>query len=217
MNFASTLFSGGLKSVLGCAVLLAAAPLSVLADHHEVAGFAVPSGDYVLEDTHGYITFSYSHLGFSTPQVGFNSFDLTLAADAKNPEASALAVTIDATSIDSRVAEFDEHLNGADYFDTAKHPQITFASTAIKRTGEATFDVVGDLTIKGVTKPVTLAATINKAATHPMRRVPAIGISATGTVLRSDWGLGKYAPAVGDEVTLMVTAELVPAEQVPAG
>ncbi|MEM6708270.1 MAG: YceI family protein [Pseudomonadota bacterium] len=191
-----------------CASFGAAA---ALADHHE--GFGVPSGNYVLEDTHGYITFSYSHLGFSTPHIGFDAFDVSLTADASKPEASNIAVTIDAKSINSRVAKFDEHLNADDFFDTAKYPEITFNSTAITRTGKDTFDITGDLTIKDTTKPVTLAATINKAANHPMRKVPTIGVNAEGKLMRSEWGLGKYAPAVGDEITLMVTAELIQAKR----
>ncbi len=172
-------------------------------------GFAVPSGAYELENTHGYITFSYNHLGFSTPHVGFNTFDVALEANSEDPTQSSVNVTIDAASIDSRVAEFDKHLNGADYFDTANHPEITFKSTKMVATGTSTFDVTGDLTIKGVTKPVTLNATINKADNHPMRGVPTIGLSATGSLSRSEWGLGKYVPAVGDEVRIYITVELI--------
>ena len=171
--------------------------------------FGVPSGSYVLEDTHGYITFTYSHLGFSTPHITFDQFDVALTADSDKPQRSQVEVTIDASSINSRVAEFDEHLNGADYFDTSKYPKITFASTSVTSTGDNTFDVVGDLTIKGATQAVTLQATINKAANHPMRKVPTIGMSATGTVSRTAMGLGKFVPAVGDEVTLFITAELI--------
>lgn len=117
-------------------------------------------------------------------------------------------MVIDAASINSRVAKFDEHLNGDDFFDTANHPSISFDSTSVTKTGDNTFDVTGDLTIKGMTKPVTLAATINKAANHPMRKVPTIGISASTTLLRSDWGLGKFAPNVGDEVTIDIQVEM---------
>ncbi len=169
---------------------------------------SVPSGAYGLDKTHGYITFSYSHLGFSNPHVGFDAFDVALELDSDNPEASELSVKIDAASINSRVPDFDDHLNDDDFFDTANHPSITFTSTGITSTGDGTFDVAGDLVIKGISKPVTLAATINKAAMHPMRKIPTIGVSATAKVNRSDWGLGLYAPAVGDEVTLMIEVEL---------
>lgn len=176
------------------------------------AEYSVPGGKYVLENTHGYITFSYSHLGFSTPHIGFDSFDVSLDTDPKNIESSQVSVTIDAASINSRVDEFDKHLNGSDFFDTANHGEISFTSTSVKTNDDGTLSVTGDLTIKDVTKPITLATTINKAANHPMRKVPTIGVSASGTLSRGEWGLGKYAPAVGDEVTLYITVELIKAD-----
>lgn len=183
--------------------LLCCLPIAALADLT-----AIPSGKYTLDKTHGYITFSYSHLGFSTPQVAFNTFDVNLNLDTQNPQKSTLEVLIDAASIDSRVEEFDEHLRGEEYFNTAKFPNITFQSTAIKATGENTFDIVGDLTIMGQTHPVTFATIINKAAKNPLKKVDALGVSAEAKILRSQWGLGRYAPAVGDEVTIQVTVEM---------
>ncbi len=190
-----------LRTTIAGLVLLSTAPA--------LAEFNVPSGQYVLENTHGYITFSYSHLGFSNPHIGFDRFTVDLTADAANPEKSAVSVVIDAASIESRVDEFNEHLVGEDYFDTAKFPEISFQSTSVVATGDNTFDVTGDLTIKGITKPVTLATTINKAAEHPMRKVPTIGLSGTTKLLRSEFGLGRFAPAVGDEVEIFVTAEMI--------
>ncbi len=175
----------------------------------ETIAWDVPSGEYRLEKTHAYITFSYSHLGFSNPHVGFERFDATLMADAQAPENSRIEVSIEAASISSRVAEFDEHLNDEEFFDTEKHPEITFTSTQVKSTGEDTFDVTGDLTIKGVTKPVVLATRINKADTNPIFKAPAIGISATALISRSDWGLGQHVPMVGDAVSLRIEAELI--------
>ena len=188
---------------------LIAAGLLLVAGASNAAEFGVPSGKYVLENTHGYITFSYSHLGFSTPHVGFNSFNVEVDANSEDPAQSSISVTIDAASIDSRVDEFDDHLRGGDYFDAENHPTITFKSTGIEVTGESTFAVTGDLSIKGITKAVTLDATINKAANHPMRKVPTIGVSASGKLSRSEWGLGKYTPMVGDEVSLYITVELI--------
>ena len=186
-----------------CAAMLLAVPLGATAD---LSG--VPSGDYTLDSSHGYITFTYSHLGFSHPRVGFNRFDTKLELDSSNPENSTIEVSIDASSIDSRVAEFNEHLNGADFFNTAEFPTITFKSTNIEATGDNTFDVSGDLTILGTTKPVTLAATINKAGDHPMLNVPTVGVSASAKLMRSEWGLGAYVPAVSDEVELSIEVEL---------
>lgn len=168
----------------------------------------VPSGNYGLDKSHGYISYTYSHMGYSTPHVGFNSFDVELTLDSENPANSTVNVTIDATSIDSRVENFNGHLNGPNFFDTANHPTITFRSTSVEALGEDKFNVTGDLTIKGVSKPVTLDTTINKAADHPMRKIPIIGVSATATVSRSDWGLTRAVPNVGDEITIYISVEL---------
>ena len=186
------------------AVTLLALPFSASADLS-----SVPSGLYTLDSSHGYITFTYSHLGFSNPRVGFNSFDAKLELDSDAPENSTIGVTIDASSIDSRVAEFNEYLNSSDFFNTAEHPTITFESTKVETTGDNTFDVTGNLTILGTTKPVTLAATINKAANHPMMDVPTVGVSASARIKRSEWGLGAYVPAVSDEVVLSIEVELL--------
>jgi polyisoprenoid-binding protein YceI len=168
----------------------------------------VPSGQYGLDSDHGYITFSYSHLGFSNPHVAFKSFTVDLNLDNENPENSTVNVTIDATSLDSRVDVFNGHLNGPNFFDTANHPTITFTSTAIEMTGEDTMNVQGDLTIKGVSKPVTLMAKINQAGNHPMRKTPWIGVEAETKISRSDWGLTRAVPNVGDEVTIWISVEL---------
>jgi polyisoprenoid-binding protein YceI len=193
----------------------AIAPLMLAISSAAVADLSeVPSGTYSLDSTHGYITISYSHLGFSNPHVGFDSFDVTLEFDSKNPAHSEIDVDIDATSIDSRVEKFNDHLNSGDFFETAKYPDITFKSTQITKTGaDDTFEVTGDLTIKGKSVPVTLVAEINKAAIHPMRKVPTIGVSAQGKVNRSDWGLDRNVPYVGDEVTIMIEVELLQAKE----
>lgn len=168
----------------------------------------VPSGNYGLDKTHAYISFTYSHLGFSNPHVGFNSFDVDLSFDSDNLANSAVAVTIDAKSVDSRVDEFNEHLNDEDLFDTENYPTITFNSTNIKWTGDNALDVTGDLTIKGTTRAVTLRTKINKAANHPMAKLPTIGISAMAKVSRSEFGLSVAVPMVSDEVTIYIEAEL---------
>ncbi|MGI9271913.1 MAG: YceI family protein [Woeseiaceae bacterium] len=190
-----------LRALLSALLLgLAGNALADLAD--------VPSGEYGLDKSHGYISFSYSHFGYSNPHVGFNSFDLTLDLDSANPEKSSVEVVIDATSVDSRVPNFNGHLNGPNFFDTAKHPTITFTSTAFNSTGEDTYDVVGDLTIKGVTQSVTLQATVNKAAEHPRKKTPIVGVDAKGTVSRSAFGMDRAVPNVSDEVKLYISVEM---------
>jgi polyisoprenoid-binding protein YceI len=184
------------------------AVLLALASNAQADLSDVPSGEYGLDDHHGYITFTYSHIGFSTPLVGFREFDANLTLDSENPANSSIQVVIDTTSIDSRVDEFDDHLRSGDFFDTDNHPNATFESTNIQQNADGTFAVTGDLTIKGITKSVTLDATLNKAAMHPMNKQPTVGFSAETQVLRSEFGLGRAVPAVGDEVTIYITVEM---------
>jgi len=167
----------------------------------------VPSGSYTMDKTHGYVTFSYSHFGLSNPQLRFRDIDAVLTLNSDIPENSVLSVEIDATSIDSGVDIFDEHLNSPDWFDTAKHGKITFKSTGFTRLGTTTGTMSGDLTIMGITKPLTLDVILLAAKPHPFKKVPAIGIEARGQLKRSDFGLGKYAPGVTDEVDLLISAE----------
>ncbi len=183
--------------------------LAALAATAEADVRELPAGEYGLDETHAYITFSYSHLGFSNPHIGFNRFDATLDLNPGDLAQSELDVTIDAASIDSRVAEFDEHLNGGDYFDTAAFPEIRFESTRVSGDAETGLKVTGDLTIKDTTRPVTLDVTLNKAGNNPISKAPTLGISARGTLKRSEFGLGAYVPAVSDEVAIVIEAEFV--------
>ena len=168
---------------------------------------ALPGGTYRLEPTHAYITMSYSHLGFSNPVLRFNSFDATAELNPEDPAASTLTVTIDPASIDSAVEAFDQHLTSPDMFDVANHPEITFVATDIAMEDGSTGTLTGDLTMKGITKPVTLDVTLNGAGEHPMNGADTFGISATGTLDRTEWDLGYAAPAVGTEVDLRIEAE----------
>lgn len=168
----------------------------------------VPSGDYALDKTHGYITYTYDHMGYSTPHVGFRSFDVDLTLNSEKPENSVVNVTIDATSIDSRVDVFNGHLNGPNFFDTANYPTITFKSTSVAVAGDNKLNVTGDLTIKGVTKSVTLDTTVLKAENHPMRKTPTVGVTAEAKVSRSDFGLTRAVPNVGDEISIFISVEM---------
>ncbi len=169
---------------------------------------SLPAGKYNVDPQHGYILFSYSHFGLSEPQVGFNTFEASIELDPESPSDSAVAVSIDVSSVDSRVDVFDGHLRSADWFDVESHPTATFTATSISTT-ENGHTITGDLTVKGITKEITLMAKVSTVATHPIQRVPAIGVSATGEIKRSDFDLGAYAPAVSDEVTLTIEAEFL--------
>ncbi len=173
----------------------------------EAYEITVPSGAYVVDKTHAYINFSYSHLGFSRPTIAFREIDATLNFNAEDPAASSVNVTVDASSIDTGVPVFDEHIADIQFFDIPNNPTITFNSTSMSQTGPKTGTMTGDLMIKGTTLPVTFDVVLRQAANHPMAGVPAIGVSATTTVKRSDFDMGAYAPNVSDEVDIVIEAE----------
>ena len=196
-----------MKKVLGASLLAALVAFGFNARPSSAADLGVPSGVYQNDPAHTYVAFSYTHMGYSHPILRFNTIAAKLDFNVDHPDQSKLDVTIDATSIDSGTSTFNEHLNSDRFFDTAKFKDITYKVTSIKLTGDHTGTVTGDLTIKGMTKPVTLNVTLNKAGMHPMRKAPALGFSATGTLKRSEWGLGTFVPNVSDDVNLMIEAE----------
>jgi polyisoprenoid-binding protein YceI len=106
------------------------------------------------------------------------------------------------------VPVFDEHLRGEDFFHTDEYPSISFVATSIEPKAESSYAVTGDLTMKGITKPITLDASI-VATIHPFREIPVVGVSASGEIKRSDWNLGAYAPSVSDEVILSIEVEML--------
>lgn len=173
---------------------------------------AVPSGSYQVDPTHAYINFQYNHLGLSNPTLSFDDFTVDLNLDSANPTMSALTVEIDAGSVITGSDIFKEHLSSADWFDVANHPKIIFTSSKIEANDDGTFNVAGDLNIKGISKPAALTVTINAAMNHPMSGKPVIGADAAGNLLRSDYGLDKFVPYVGDEIALSITAEMVKVE-----
>ncbi len=162
---------------------------------------------YKIDPNHTDVVARWSHFGFSHPIANFLQADGTLVYDAAKPTASRVEVTLPLAGLDAQVPDLTEHLRSADFFDAAQFPNATFKSTSVKAAGKGKLIVVGDLTIKGVTKPVTLNVTFNKAGVHPLGKREAIGFDATATVKRSEFGLGAYVPNVSDEVTLTITTE----------
>ncbi len=170
------------------------------------SAFAAPV-TYKLDPSHTNVIAQWNHFGFSNPYANFGQVDGTLVYDADDVSASSVQVTLPLTGLDSFVADFDEHLKSADFFDAASFPAATFKSTAVEAAGEGKLKVTGDLTIKDITQPVVLDVTLNKAGVHPMNQREAIGFDATATIKRSDFGVGAYVPNVGDEVKLRITTE----------
>ena len=161
---------------------------------------------YVVDPSHTFPRFSYNHMGLSKQILRFNETSGTVVLDAQAREAK-VDITIDMTSIDTGFATFDEHLQGEDFLDTSKFPTATFKSTKVVFEGDTPTQVEGDLTIKGITKPVTLQITSFFNGPHPMMKKDAIGANATATIKRSEFDAGKFAPAVSDEVVLDIALE----------
>ena len=172
-----------------------------------VAAITAVSGTYQLDPTHTDVLAQWTHFGFSQPSAHFGISEGTLVFDAADVGKSSVQVTMPITGIESFVDKLDEHLASGDFFDAAKFPNATFKSTSVAAAGTNKLTVTGDLTIKDITRPVTLDVTLNGAGEHPMLKKQAIGFSATATIKRSDFGVGAYAPNVSDEVQLRITTE----------
>ena len=170
------------------------------------SAFAAPV-TYKIDPSHTNVLASWNHFGYSNPSINFGQVDGTLVYDAEQVSASSVQVTLPLTGLSALADQFYDHLTSDKWFDAAKYPAATFKSTRVEAAGEGKLKVTGDLTIKGITKPVVLDVTLNKAGEHPMKKVPAIGFDATATVKRSDFGVGAYAPMVSDEVALKITTE----------
>lgn len=170
------------------------------------SAFAAPV-TYKLDPNHTVVLASWSHFGFSHPSVNFGQVDGSLTYDDKNVAASSVQVTLPLAGLNGFVPDFTEHLLSGDFFEADKYPSATFKSTKVEAAGAGKLKVTGNLTIKDQTKPVVLNVTLNKAAEHPMGKRPAIGFDAVSTIKRSDFGVGKFAPNVSDEVELRITTE----------
>lgn len=208
------------------ALMLAAAstllPLSsqVCAEDVPPASTApVPAGKYKVEKSHATLLFKVNHLGFSNYTARFKKFDAELQFDPNNLAASQLTATVDARSLETdfpypEQVDFNKALQKKDWLDTAQFPEMKYVSKKIELTGKNAMLIQGDLTLRGVTKPVVLNATYNGGyAGHPMDPNARIGFSAQGVLKRSEFGITYGIPApgttmgVGDEVTVIMELE----------
>ena len=182
---------------------LAVAALATLSG----AAFAAPE-TFVIDGAHTFPRFSYSHFGFSTQLSRFNKTSGKIVLD-REAKTGSVDVVIDTKSVDTGFDVFNGHIQGEDFLSTEKFPSATFKSTKVRFEGDKPVAVEGDLTIKGVTKPVTLTLTSFILQPHPMLKKDAIGANATTRISRTEFGAGKYAPNVGDEVTIDLAVEAI--------
>jgi polyisoprenoid-binding protein YceI len=162
---------------------------------------------YIYDPLHTQIRFSVDHLGFSHPQGKFDKFSGGFIFDQEKPELSSADITIDTGSINMGSAAWDTHMKSADFFDAAQFPAMNFKTTKVEKIGDTSGKITGDMTIHGITKPVTLDVTFNKAGIFPMNKNYVAGFSLTEMLKRSDFGIAYGLPGVGDEVALNIQVE----------
>jgi polyisoprenoid-binding protein YceI len=187
------------------------APAAASADGMTVPPNTAPAGAYTLDKAHTNLAFRVSHLGFSHYTADFDRVDGKLQFDPANPSAMSLEVSIDPKSLDLNTppAGFHDQLLGKQWLDAAAFPTITFKSTKVDVTGPQTANVTGDLTLHGVTKPVTLATTFNGGYAANAFDGARIGFSAHGTFKRSDFGIAYGLPAPGTNMGVSDNVDVI--------
>lgn len=200
-------------AALALQLLSAAAPAVAMPTPpaQAVAATTLPaSGDYKIDPTHAQVRMSWNHLGLSNPGAVFETVEGVIRIDEANPERSSVSVSLPVSGVDTGVPQLDADFLTDKFFDAARHPDITFQSRSVERVGLGrAFKVQGDLTVRGVTRPVTLDAVLNGAGPHPMTGAPAVGFAATTVLKRSDFGLTVALPMVSDEIKVEITLEAV--------
>jgi polyisoprenoid-binding protein YceI len=162
---------------------------------------------YTFDTTHSRVTFYVNHLGFSNSVGEFKLGDGTYSFDNDDWSKSKVEVKIPVQSLELGDPKWNTHILGSEFLESAKYPEIAFVSRKVEKLDATHGKLYGDLTIKGVTKPVVLDLTLNKVGEHPMRKTQAAGFTATTIVHRSEFGVVTYVPAVADDVVIRIEIE----------
>jgi polyisoprenoid-binding protein YceI len=170
---------------------------------------AAQAGTYSLEPVHTRVLFSVSHLGLTRWYGDFSRASGVLVLDPRDPAVSRVEVSVPIASVSTTNATLDAELEGADWFDAAKWPTAVFKSRRVTLTGAGRALIEGDLTLHGITAPLTLEASFNGAGANPFDKSYAVGFDAVGKLKRADFGIAKDIPFVGDEVSLIISAAFV--------
>ena len=198
-----------MKRALMLAVLLAAAPASA----QSLAPDQIQAGTYTIDSKETLVRYGVIHMGFTEFWGTFPDATGTLSIDPKHVSDAKLDVTVPVVGLETTNRELNGELFSDTFFFAEKFPKMHFVSTSVTRTGPTTARVTGDLTIHGITKPLTLDVTFGGAGPNAFTKAPTLGFSAHGQVNRSDFGLGKYVPIVSDATAITISAafELKPA------
>lgn len=177
-----------------------------------VAGAAVAQGTWAIDKVHSKLRFSITHLMVSEAEGAFNTIDAKLTT-VKDDDLTGATIefTADAASVDTDNADRDKHVKNPDFLDVEKYPTITFKSKSVTKTEGKKYKVTGDLTLHGVTKPVTLDVTFNGTAVHPYTKKTIAGFKVSGVIKRADFGVGTTTPTavLGDEINVSANAEFI--------
>ena len=185
--------------------------IAVLCLFATAAASAAPVA-YTLDPAHTQVQFGWEHMQFSQPEAGFDEVTGTLMWDANDVTKSSVTVTMNVGSIHSHVPALDEKLKSVEFLDVAHYPKATFVSTRVQRTGtDDHLRIDGNLTVHGVTRPVTLDARIKRVGIYPMLEVPAAGFTASTTIKRAEFGVGEGIPYVSDDLQVRITTEALEA------
>ena len=168
---------------------------------------AQAADNYKFDPHHTSVVWTANHFGFSNPSGKFSEVEGDITLDEKNPAKSKVNVTVKIANLFTGYDKFDNHLKSNDFFNVEKFATATFVSTKIALTGKNTAKVTGNLTLVGVTKPVTLNVKLNKMGVSPISQKKTAGFTATALIKRSDFGINYAVPAVGDNVKLLIEAE----------
>lgn len=183
----------------------------ILAAFIALSAFTTALSTWVNDDPHSQIGFTVKHLGIADISGTFNDFDVTVKSSKPDFSDAVFELMAKAASIDTRVEARDNHLKSADFFDVQKYPTLNFKSTSIKKAGKNKYKLTGDLTLHGVTKPVTMDLVYTGTVENPMSKKQTAGFQVTGTIRRSDFniGAGFPAPMISDEVRIKANGEFI--------
>ncbi len=196
--------------MIGLALLLpGCTALKVVTHSTDTTPLAAPAGQYRLDPHHWSVSFDVDHLGYARFVLRFDQVTADLDWQPDSPERSQVSASISAASIDSNDAALDALLRGPDLLDAAAYPTLLFVSRSLRRSGPASGEMTGDLTLVGQTRPVTLQVTFNGAAPNPLTGDDTMGFSASGVIDRASFGLARWYPAVGNDLRLRIEAEFI--------
>lgn len=185
--------------------------ITVISAFFLLSAFTAVNNIWKNDDPHSQLGFTVKHLGIADVSGTFNDFDVVVTASKKDFSDAIVELNAKINSIDTRVEARDNHLKSADFFDAAKFPTLNFKSSFIKKSGKNKYKLTGNLTLHGITRPVTMEMVYKGSIENPMSKKQTAGFQVTGVIRRSDFNIGNGfpAPMISDEVQIKADGEFV--------